>query len=666
MPKGGNRHASGLRQTLSYLGPGFIVAVGFVDPGNWATNVAAGSDFGYDLLWVVTLSTLILILWQHISAHLGIMKGKCLAEAVHEHMRPLATAVYGITAMLACVATAAAEILGAAIGLYVLLRIPITVGAIAAAVVVGVITWSERYRPLEKVIVVAVALIGLCYLVELSLVKPDWGQTGLHLVVPKLSSQSIVIATAVLGAVVMPHNMYLHSEVIQSRQWKAESEAETRRLLRFEFVDTLLAMLSGLAINAAMVIVAAAVFHRHGIHVSELPQAAETLRPLAGPLASLLFGIGLVLSGGASAVTACIAGGTTFSGYLGKSTELRSPPFRAGVLLTLIPACGAILLVHDTFRALIASQVCLSVQLPFTMLPLFLLTTSRKVMGRYANSWAENLGMVLTGLPTLLLNGLLIWQSEFTIHRGGDQRRGGIAGPDHGRIGLELGAGELDHYARHELEDAVGERWFEHEHHHELRQPTGRAGLGERHVDPANDEALISGRTGQLRYRSDSIGHAAAGLRRVRPGKPREVGPTRNQGPVGIGGFVVRECHLGAEIGDDAKGVRAGRDSIETIALANLQLRLRQRAAIGRVLTVRDACAIGRQKHQQREDGHAVGHIAADSSETASFACHLMLLRQVHSSCASKVRTSVPRFQARDGLSCSWRQREGRGRGRPN
>ena len=398
------------RQALSYLGPGFIVTVGFIDPGNWATNTAAGSEFGYDLLWVVTLSTFVLILWQHISAHLGIAKGKCLAEAVHEHITLLPAAVYGITAVLACVATAMAEILGAAIGLYILLRIPLKIGAIVATVFVGLMIWSQRYRSVEKLIIGFVTAVGLCYLVELLLVKPDWGQAGVHLVVPKLNSQSIVTAMAVLGAVVMPHNIYLHSEVIQSRQWKAASEAETRRLLRFEFADTLVAMLAGLVINAAMVVVAAAVFHPQGLHVSQLPQAAETLRPLAGPIATVLFGVGLLFAGTASSVTAGIAGGTTLSGYLGRSTDLRSTPFRIGVLLTLVPACVVVMLIRDPLRALIASQVCLSVQLPFTMLPLFLLTASKRVMGKYANGWLENLGLALTGLLTLFLNALLVWQ----------------------------------------------------------------------------------------------------------------------------------------------------------------------------------------------------------------------------------------------------------------
>jgi manganese transport protein len=397
-----------LRQVLGYLGPGFLVTVGFIDPGNWAANMAAGSEFGYQLLWVVTLSTLVLILWQHMSAHLGIVTGKCLAETIHERVKPVPATIYGATAVAACVATAVAEILGAATGLAVLFHIPLKVGTVLSTALVAGMIWFQGYRSVEKLIIGFVTAIGLCYLVELWLVKPDWGQTAQSMVVPSLSASNVVIAMAVLGAVVMPHNMYLHSEVIQSRQWQGASDAATRRLLRFEFLDTLLSMLAGLAINAAMVIVAAAVFHRHGVLVTELPQAADTLRPLAGPLASLLFGISLLFAGVSSSVTAGIAGGTTVSGYLGKETDLRSRAFRTGMLLTLLPACVIVLLVRDAFQALIISQVCLSIQLPLTMLPLFLLTSSRRVMGRYANGWFENLAMAVTGLIIVGLNVLLL------------------------------------------------------------------------------------------------------------------------------------------------------------------------------------------------------------------------------------------------------------------
>lgn len=403
-------HGRLLRQVAAYLGPGFLVTVGFIDPGNWATNVAAGAEYGYTLLWVVVLGTVILILWQHMAAHLGVVTGKCLAEAIRANARPWVSAIYGSTAMAAICATALAELLGAAIGLYGLFRIPIPAGAaIAATISTGLIV-IQRYYTLEKVIVAFVGMIGLCYLAELHLIRPapDWAAVARHMVWPQLSGGSTLVAVGVLGAVVMPHNMYLHSEIIQNRDWTGRSDAETRRLLQFEFVDTLLAMLTGLAINAAMIIVAASVFHSHGRHVDDLIQAEATLRPLAGNLASIIFGVGLVLAGISSSMTAAIAAGVTFTGYIGKDTRIESGWFRLGMISTVAAAYLVILAISDTFSALIISQVCLSMQLPLTMLPLWLLTSSKRVMGRYSNSWLENGLMVLTGLTVLSLNALLI------------------------------------------------------------------------------------------------------------------------------------------------------------------------------------------------------------------------------------------------------------------
>lgn len=399
-----------LRQVMAYLGPGFFVTIGFIDPGNWATNVAAGADYGYKLLWVVTLSTLVLILWQHMAAHLGIVTGRCLAEAVPAYMGKAAVLWFGSTAMAACAATALAEVLGAALGLQILFKIPLPVGIIAASVFAAVVVVLNKYGSLEKLIVGFVGAIGFCYLAEVFLVKPDWGAAAVGMVVPKLNSDSIVVAMGVLGAVVMPHNMYLHSEVIQNRQWQGRSEEETRRLLRLEFVDTLTAMLVGMAINCGMMIVAAAVFHRHGVQVTDLGQAVATLEPLAGKLAGTLFGVGLLFAGLSSLITAGISGGTVYSGYLGKEADLESRYFRVGLVLTVLSGAVIALLVTDTLKALIISQVCLSVQLPFTMLPLFLLTSSSRVMGKYVNRRLEKSLMIASGVVIVALNVLLVAQ----------------------------------------------------------------------------------------------------------------------------------------------------------------------------------------------------------------------------------------------------------------
>jgi len=408
--KGTRLMTARVREAISYLGPGFFVTIGFVDPGNWATNIAAGSGYGYDLLWVITLSTLTLILWQHLAAHLGIVTGKCLPEAVREHLRPASALLYGTTAMAACAATAVAEVLGAAIALNMLFHLPLRAGAIVGALTVGALVWTQGYRSVEKLVMVFLGAIGLCYLLELVWAKPDLGQTALHLVIPQLSSQSLLVAMGVLGAVVMPHNLYLHSEVIQRREWHVGEEGEKRRRLRYESLDTLLAMGVGLLINTAMIVVAAATFHRRHLIVTELPQAAATLAPIAGPLAGPVFALGLLFAGVSSSVTASIAGGTVFSGYLGKETDLGGRWFRMGVLLTLVPATVAIMFVRDPLRALILSQVCLSAQLPLTMLPILLLTRSRRVMGTFASGVFETGAMVVTGLGIVALNGLLVWQ----------------------------------------------------------------------------------------------------------------------------------------------------------------------------------------------------------------------------------------------------------------
>lgn len=388
------------------------MTVGFIDPGNWATNIAAGSAFGYSLLWVITFSTAVLILWQHMSAHLGIIKRQSLAEAVRAHTGPVASTIYGITAMGACVATALAEILGAAIGLRILFGVQIHLGVIIAAVLTGIILWIQRLQYLEKLIVGFVAAIGFCYLVELYLVRPDWSMTAHHILVPHLNSSNLLVAVGLVGAVVMPHNIYLHSEVIRSRTKDGMTDSETRKVLRYEFLDTMVSMLVGMAINMAMIIVAAAVFFKHGLPVNDLAQASETLRPLVGKLSSMVFGVALLFAGVSSSMTAGLAGGSILRGYLGnENQDQRTLLYRVGVVFTLAAGTLLIFLIHDAFRALVISQVCLSIQLPFTMLPLFLLTKDARVMGVYATGWFEKLEMVLTGVAILVLNGLLVYQT---------------------------------------------------------------------------------------------------------------------------------------------------------------------------------------------------------------------------------------------------------------
>jgi manganese transport protein len=396
------------RELLKYLGPGILVTVGFIDPGNWATNIAGGSEFNYSLLWVITLSTLMLILLQHMAAHLGIVTGECLAEACRRWFPAKLNVWLGGTIVVACMATALAEFLGAAYGCTILFGWPLWLSGIVSGALVLALVAVQKYEQIEHLIIGFVSIIGFCYIIELWMVKPDWALAARCTFVPELSSKTIFIAMGMLGAVVMPHNLYLHSEVIQKRNWVATDPRRKRQLLRYEFLDTLLAMGAGWLINCAMIVVAAAVFFRNGIVVSDILQAAQTLRPLAGDMARLLFGVALLCAGLSSSITACLAGGTVFTGFLGKEIDPQKVWFRAGVLLTALPAILVLILTKDIFKTLIWSQVALSMQLPFTVIPLILLTRSRKVMGEYANSGLENLLLYAVGGIILVLNGLLI------------------------------------------------------------------------------------------------------------------------------------------------------------------------------------------------------------------------------------------------------------------
>lgn len=395
-------------ELLKYLGPGFLVTVGFIDPGNWATNIAAGSEFNYKLLWVISLSTLMLIFLQHMSAHLGIVTGECLAEACRRWFPNWANVVFGGSIMLACMATALAEFLGAAIGFTILFGFPLWLSAIFSGVLILSLVTIQKYDQIEHLIISFVSIIGFCYLLEVFIVGPDWNAAIKASFTPSLSYTEVFIAMGMLGAVVMPHNIYLHSEVIQRRNWAATTDERKKQLLRYEFLDTLLAMGTGWLINSAMIVVAAAVFFRHSVIVTDVIQAADTLRPLAGNLAELLFAVALICAGISSSITACLTGGTVFSGFLGKEIDPQNSWFRAGVLISAVPAIILILFLKDTFSALIWSQVVLSIQLPLTIIPLILLTRSRRVMGAYANKRFENLLLYVCGAIIIFLNVLLL------------------------------------------------------------------------------------------------------------------------------------------------------------------------------------------------------------------------------------------------------------------
>ncbi|MHB0936737.1 MAG: Nramp family divalent metal transporter [Armatimonadota bacterium] len=398
-------------EILKYIGPGFLVTVGFIDPGNWASNVAAGSEFGYKLLWMVTLSTIMLIILQHNVAHLGIASGLCLSEAASKHLPAwFGKPVIG-SAVLAAVSTALAELLGAAIGLQMLFRIPLQVGVVLTLAFVLWMLFSNSYRKLERIIIGFVGLIGLSFLFELSLPKMQvsWLDAGVGWVLPAMPLGSIPIIMAVLGAVVMPHNLFLHSEIIQSRQWHLEDEPVIKRQLNYEYLDTIIAMVVGWAINSAMIIVAAATFFRHGTHVTELETAQQMLTPLLGPAAAIVFAIALLFAGLSSSVTAGMAGGSIFAGIWGDPYNIKDPHTRLGVFLTLLGAAAIIFFIRNPFQGLVISQMLLSVQLPWTIFTQILLTSKRSVMGKFVNTPALNITLWIVAAVVSGLNIMLLW-----------------------------------------------------------------------------------------------------------------------------------------------------------------------------------------------------------------------------------------------------------------
>ena len=401
----GKQHVS---EVFKFIGPGIIVTVGFIDPGNWAANLAAGASYGYELLWVVTLSTIMLILLQHNVAHLGIVRGQCLSECAYEFLPRWLSRFVLSTAGIAAAATALAEFIGAAIALKMLFGIPLVIGSILTAVICMVMLITNSYQKLERIIAGFVSLIALAYVIEVNMVNVDWAAAGIGWVNPSIPNESMLVILSILGAVIMPHNLFLHSEIIQSRQFNTQDPEIMQRQLRYEFLDTLLSMGIGWMINSAMIILAAAVFYAHGVGVTELEQAEELLKPLIGPAAGTIFALALLFAGFASSATAGMAGASIFAGMWGESYDMKDFHSRLGLFLTYVPALGLILFVTDSFQALLVSQMFLSLQLPITIFLQLFMTSSRRVMGQYTNRTFTNIilwgiSIVVTGMNIYLL-----------------------------------------------------------------------------------------------------------------------------------------------------------------------------------------------------------------------------------------------------------------------
>lgn len=405
----GHHPTQGGLEILKYIGPGLLVTVGFIDPGNWASNLAAGADYGYALLWMVTLSTIMLILLQHNVAHLGIATGLCLSEAAATYLPPTASKTVLGSAMLASISTSLAEILGGAIALQMLFGIPVRIGALLILIFVLIMLFTNSYRLIEKWIIAFVSIIGLSFIYELSLVTIDWPAAAKAWVTPSFPQGSIVIIMSVLGAVVMPHNLFLHSEVIQSRQWNLSDDKVIKKQLRYEYVDTILSMVIGWAINSAMILLAASTFFVSGAPVSELQQADSLLQPLLGSNATIIFAVALLFAGIASTITSGMAAGSIFAGMFKEPYDIKDTHSRTGVILSLIVAFLIIILISDPFKGLIYSQMALSIQLPITVFTQVYLTSSEKVMGKFRNSTFTKYLLYTIGIVVTVLNLMLLW-----------------------------------------------------------------------------------------------------------------------------------------------------------------------------------------------------------------------------------------------------------------
>ncbi|MGZ6616109.1 MAG: Nramp family divalent metal transporter [Solirubrobacteraceae bacterium] len=373
-------------------GPGILVSVGYMDPGNWATDLAGGSRFGYALLWVVLSSSLAAILLQTLSLRLGIVSGRDLAQACRERYPPSVTHLLWILAELAIIACDVAEVLGTALALHLLIGVSILIGVVVTAFDTAIVLGlkGRGFRQIEAIVLGLVVTISVCFLVELILVGPDWRAVASGLVpngLPLREPEALVLAIGILGATVMPHNLYLHSSIVQTRHI-ASGEASKRDAVQLSTVDTVFSLSLALLVNAAILTLAASVFHVDGkAAVVDIQDAYHLLDPLVGTsLASLLFGIALLAAGQSSTFTGTIAGQILIQGFL----QLNIPCWQRRLItrgLALIPAFVGVYWLGDAGvgQLLVISQVVLSLQLPFAMWPLIRLTSDRRLMGAFAS-----------------------------------------------------------------------------------------------------------------------------------------------------------------------------------------------------------------------------------------------------------------------------------------
>lgn len=395
-----------IKYLFKFLGPAFIVSVAYIDPGNFATNISGGSIFNLNLVWVILWSNLMAIFLQIMSAKLGIATGRNLTQMCREVFSKSMNWFFYIVATLAAMATTMAEFLGGVLGFYLLFGIPLSYSAVLTAVITFVITCLQKYgqRVVEIVITFLVAVICGAYTIELFLAKPDWPQVALHTLIPSLpNGQAVLIAVGMLGATVMPHVIYLHSQLVQCRNNGMTLE-EKKKHLRMEKIDVIIAMNIAFIVNAAMVVVAASVFFTRGLAVDSIEMAHRSLEPLLGALSSGAFGAALLASGFSSSSVGAMAGETIMDGFV----DLKIPA-NIRRLVTMLPGIFIIIIGFNPMQALLMSQVCLSFVLPVAIISMLVITSRKDLMGNFVNKpFVKVLGWLIASL-IIGLNAVLLF-----------------------------------------------------------------------------------------------------------------------------------------------------------------------------------------------------------------------------------------------------------------
>ena len=407
------KNAGFVRRMVAFAGPAYLVSVGYMDPGNWATDLEGGARFGYQLIWVLVMSNLMAVLLQTLSARLGIASGRDLAQACRDHYpRPVGFVLW-VFCEFAIAACDLAEVLGTAIGINLLFGVPLIYGVLITAfdTMIFLVVQQFGIRKMEAIIIGFVATIGICFGIEVFFAQPEWASVGRGFI-PHLNVDSLYVAVGILGATVMPRNLYLHSAIVQSRAVDQSNEGK-RLACKFNLVDTAVALNAAFFVNAAILIVAAGVFHRNGVVVTEIQQAYELLTPLLGTtIASSLFAVALISAGQSSTLTGTLAGQIVMEGFL----HFKMRPVLRRLLTRLMAVVPAVVVIawkgdEGSYDLLILSQVILSLQLPFAVIPLIKVTSSKRVMGAFVSRpWVQVLAWVAAAI-VVMLNSVLLFNT---------------------------------------------------------------------------------------------------------------------------------------------------------------------------------------------------------------------------------------------------------------